>query len=78
MMAYFAASLFSHRLMGMGLLFFVFPGYSYTEDEMGVPVDQSQVGIEVHAALTQLLHMFPEIRDNPLFVAGHSYGGNVT
>ncbi|KAG0692775.1 putative serine carboxypeptidase CPVL [Chionoecetes opilio] len=48
-------------------------GFSYTGHIDGIPRDQVHVGSDLYSSLTQLLSMFPEIKDNNLFVAGHSY-----
>ncbi|XP_050736928.1 probable serine carboxypeptidase CPVL [Eriocheir sinensis] len=50
-------------------------GYSFTSTEDSIPRDQVKVGGQALASLTQVLQMFPEISDNNLYIAGHSYAG---
>ncbi|XP_055686489.1 venom serine carboxypeptidase [Lutzomyia longipalpis] len=50
-------------------------GFSFTDDDKGYSSNESEVGINLHLALEQFFKVFPDIRGNPFWVTGESYGG---
>lgn len=50
-------------------------GYSFTDNELGYAKNETDVGRDLHTALVQFFKLFPELRENPFFVTGESYGG---
>ncbi|XP_017877613.1 venom serine carboxypeptidase [Ceratina calcarata] len=50
-------------------------GFSFTEDEKGYAINETDVGRDVHTALVQFFQLFPELQSNEFFVTGESYAG---
>ncbi|XP_076765248.1 venom serine carboxypeptidase [Xylocopa sonorina] len=50
-------------------------GFSFTDDDKGYAVNETDVGRDVHTALVQFFKLFPELGSNDFFVTGESYGG---
>lgn len=50
-------------------------GYSFTGKETGYASNETQVGRDLHTALTQFFQLFPELQSNDFFVTGESYAG---
>ena len=50
-------------------------GYSFTKDDKGYAVNETDVGRDVYAALVQFFQLFPELQKNDFFVTGESYAG---
>ncbi|CAD0204174.1 unnamed protein product [Chrysodeixis includens] len=50
-------------------------GYSFTNATEGYCNDQTQIGEELYSTLTQFFQLFPDLKENKIFVAGQSYGG---
>jgi carboxypeptidase C (cathepsin A) len=50
-------------------------GFSFTTDPDGFVSDEQQVGIDLYTMLEQFYTIFPHLANNPLFIAGESYGG---
>ncbi|CAB0040177.1 unnamed protein product [Trichogramma brassicae] len=50
-------------------------GYSFTDDDKGYAVNETDVGRDVHTALEQFFLLFPELRANDFYVTGESYAG---
>lgn len=49
-------------------------GFSFTNNGT-VPTNQNDVGYLLYFAVQQFLMMFPDLRRNPFYVSGESYGG---
>ncbi|CAA9997538.1 unnamed protein product [Nesidiocoris tenuis] len=49
-------------------------GFSFTTTG-DYATDEAQVGNYLYEALTQFLKLFPELKDNPVFLTGESYAG---
>lgn len=50
-------------------------GFSFTDDVGGYVQNQTQVGNDLHEALTQFFKGFPELKKNDFYVTGESYAG---
>ncbi|XP_041977441.1 uncharacterized protein LOC121731840 [Aricia agestis] len=50
-------------------------GYSFTNHEDGYVSDMATYADHLHSAVQQLLQVFPELRNAPLYIAGESYAG---
>ncbi|KAF6214175.1 hypothetical protein GE061_008914 [Apolygus lucorum] len=50
-------------------------GFSYTTDDNGYATDETDVGKDLHEALSQFFQLFPELRSNDFFISGESYAG---
>ncbi|KOC66387.1 Venom serine carboxypeptidase [Habropoda laboriosa] len=50
-------------------------GFSFTEDERGYAINETDVGRDVHTALVQFFKLFGELQSNDFYVTGESYGG---
>jgi hypothetical protein len=50
-------------------------GFSFTDDAGGYVQNQTQVGSDLHEALTQFFKGFPELKKNDFYVTGESYAG---
>lgn len=62
----------------MNLLFIDNPvgtGFSFTDKDEGYAKNEVDVGKDLYEALQQFLTLFPNLRENPFYVTGESYGG---
>ncbi|KAK0162941.1 hypothetical protein PV327_006667 [Microctonus hyperodae] len=50
-------------------------GYSFTDHDDGYVTNETQVGADLHEALTQFFELFFELQGNDFFVTGESYAG---
>lgn len=50
-------------------------GFSFTDSEEGYARNETQVGENLYQAIVQFFQLFPELRKNPFFASGESYGG---
>lgn len=50
-------------------------GYSFTDHDQGYCTNETEVGLDLHEALTQFFQLFPELQKNPFYVTGESYAG---
>ncbi|XP_058126438.1 venom serine carboxypeptidase [Anopheles ziemanni] len=50
-------------------------GFSFTDKDEGYSTNETQVGANLYTALEQFFTLFPDLRSNPFFVTGESYGG---
>lgn len=50
-------------------------GFSFTNDDQGYAVNETDVGRDVYTALVQFFQLFPELQTNDFFVTGESYAG---
>jgi vitellogenic carboxypeptidase-like protein len=50
-------------------------GYSFTQNDSGYAVNETDVGRDVYAALIQFFTLFPELQLNEFYVTGESYAG---
>lgn len=50
-------------------------GYSFTAYDAGYSKNQNDVGANLYNVLQQFMSVFPELRENPLYITGSSYGG---
>ncbi|CAH0405030.1 unnamed protein product [Chilo suppressalis] len=50
-------------------------GFSFTDDDNGYTDNEDDVGAQLYELVIQLLQMFPELEQAPLFIAGESYAG---
>ncbi|KAJ8687305.1 hypothetical protein QAD02_023099 [Eretmocerus hayati] len=50
-------------------------GYSFTENDLGYAVNETDVGRDMHTALVQFFNLFHELQPNEFFVTGESYAG---
>ncbi|CAL7950491.1 unnamed protein product [Xylocopa violacea] len=64
---------FSHNLLYIDNP--VGTGFSFTDDDKGYAVNETDVGRDVHTALVQFFKLFPELQSNDFYVTGESYGG---
>lgn len=50
-------------------------GYSFTDQVEGYCTNETEVGLDLYAALTQFFQLFPELQSNKFFITGESYAG---
>ncbi|XP_073977711.1 venom serine carboxypeptidase-like [Rhodnius prolixus] len=50
-------------------------GFSFTNSPAGYSTNQVQVGRNLYIAIRQFLYLFPELKDNELYITGESYAG---
>lgn len=50
-------------------------GYSFTDNDLGYAVNETDVGRDIHTALVQFFDLFPELQPNEFYVTGESYAG---
>ena len=50
-------------------------GYSYATRDIDFCQTDLQVSIDAHDMISQFFQAWPELKPNPLYIAGHSYGG---
>lgn len=50
-------------------------GYSHTDSLSRMATNQTTVGEDLYAALSQFFDLFPELRSNDFYCTGESYGG---
>ncbi|KAJ8891759.1 hypothetical protein PR048_004312 [Dryococelus australis] len=50
-------------------------GFSYTNNQSGYATNQAEIADGLYTAVLQFFTLFPELQENPLYVAGESYGG---
>ena len=50
-------------------------GYSFTDNDLGYAINETDVGRDIHTALVQFFDLFPELQQNEFYVSGESYAG---